>query len=522
MFDIRNLSIVISKNSVEIIKNFNLSIKNNTKLAIIGEEGNGKSTLVKAICGVDISSYAVISGNINVHGVNVGYLPQSFEDDELEMNARDFLTWDANAHEFNYAIFNEYGFLSKLINDFNLDLSILDSDKKLTNYSGGERLKIALIKILCKEPDILIFDEPTNDLDLDALKFLERFIISDNRPIIFVSHDEKLLENTANAILHLERLKKKTESKWTLKSQSYAEFLEERRHTLERQDQIAGNERAKFEAKMERFRRIQERVNHDLNSVSRQDPHSGRLLAKKMKTVKAQEKRFEKERENLPEFSDSEEAIHIEFGSSKVDKNRIIHEVNIDKLQIGDRLLASNINFKVLGRDKIVIVGKNGCGKSTLIKKIYDDLAKVNNLNVKYLSQDITSTFDGFETVIDFINENMYEKHEKTRTRTFLGSLKLTDEEVNSKIESLSGGTKVKLALAKIMVEGADVLVLDEPTRNLSPLSNPVLRSALHKYNGAIIAVSHDRKFIEEVANKVLAFENGKIVDVTDKYQKFD
>ena len=198
----------------------------------------------------------------------------------------------------------------------------------------------------------------------------------------------------------------------------------------------------------------------------------------------------------------------------------MIERLNIDELKIKERVLVRDISISIFGRDKIVIIGKNGCGKTTLIKKIYENLRLNKSIKVGYLPQDILSLFYGFESVLDFINENMHEKYEKTKTRTFLGALKLTDEEVNGKITDLSGGTKVKLALAKLMAEGVDVLVLDEPTRNLSPLSNPILRTALKNYNGAIISVSHDRKYIREVANKVFSIKDERLVEVTDKILK--
>jgi len=517
MFDIKNLSIKLTKNSCEIINNLNLSLGKGTKLAIIGEEGDGKSTLVKAISGLDISSYAEISGKVNINNIKIGYLPQNLNDKILEMSVSEYLLYDEVLDEIDYSFFDEFKLISKLFSDFNLNIELIDEPKTLSCMSGGERLKLQLIKLIGKNPDLLVLDEPTNDLDIESLAVLENFICNDNRPIIFVSHDEKLLENTANAILHIERLKKKTESKWTYARKDYKTYIEDRKNMLDRQDQIASNKRDKFEAKMERWRKIYNQVDSDINSISRQDPHGGKLLKKKMKSVKAQEKRFEKERENLPEFSDSEESIYLKFKENKLDKNQIIANIKIDSLCISNKILSKNIDLNIKGKDKIVIIGKNGTGKTTLIKRIIKDLSNNCKIKVGYLPQDLDDEFDGFESVIAYAEENAYSKEDRTRIRTFLGTLKFTETEILERIDGLSGGSKVKLALAKLMMKGCDLLVLDEPTRNLSPLSNPELRRALKEFNGAILSVSHDRKFIEEVANNVYELTSMGLIDVTDK-----
>lgn len=517
MFDVKNLSIKLIKNSYEIIKNLNLSIQNNDKLAIIGEEGTGKSTLIKVLCGFDVSSYAQVSGKINITNIKIGYLSQSFSSKTLEMTINEFFMYDERLDDYDYDIFNEIKLIKKLFSDFELNTEFLDEDKKLKFMSGGERLKVAIIKLIASKPDVIILDEPTNDLDIDSLNVLENFIKEDNRPIIYVSHDEKLLENTANCILHIESVKKKTQSKWTYERLNYLNYIENRNFLLNKQDQIATFQHSKFDEKLERWRKIYNKVDNDLNSISRQDPHGGYLLKKKMKSVKAQEKKLEKERENLPEFAERTESIFLKFQSNQLDKNSTILNIDINELKAGDKILSKNINFKIKGKDKIVIIGKNGAGKTTLIKEIMSKLSETK-LNVGYMPQNIDDEFTGFDDVLSYVQETAYSKEERTKIRTFLGSLKFTENEIMGRIQGLSGGSKVKLILAKLMAQGKELLVLDEPTRNLSPLSCPELRNALSLFNGAILAISHDRKFIEEVATTVYSLCDTGLVCVTDKF----
>ena len=519
MFDIINLNIYLNKNGRKIVENLSFSAGKNDKIAIIGEEGNGKSTIIKAIAGdASIYDYATVTGKWNNKKLVVGYLPQSLSSEVLNLTVIEYFA-HSEINDFDYSFFEYLGEIKKLIKQFGLNENLLDSDRKLSSFSGGEKLKIELIKLLIQDPDILLLDEPTNDLDIHALVWLEKFINNSIKPIIFVSHDEELLNNTANKILLLESLKKKTECKWTLKSINYSEFIKVRRAEILRQDQIARFERDKFDAKMERWQRIYNRVDNELNTISRQDPHGGRLLAKKMKSVTAQKAKFEKERENLPEFSNVEEAIFLDFGNNALDKNRIICDLLHETLKVGENILSNDINLLVKAQDKVTIIGKNGCGKTTLLKKIIDEINLKKDVKLGIMPQNYEDEFKGFNTVESYIFETAFDKIERTRLKTFLGSLNLTPAETQGEISELSGGTKVKLILAKLMSKGVNVLVLDEPTRNLSPLSCPVLRVALNLFSGAIISVSHDRAFIKNCSDKVYELSINGLSDVTQKFK---
>lgn len=181
-------------------------------------------------------------------------------------------------------------------------------------------------------------------------------------------------------------------------------------------------------------------------------------------------------------------------------RTKNIINLNIDELKVSDKLLSKNIKLDVIGNVHLCIIGKNGIGKSTLIKLIYNELKDRNDIKVGYMPQTYDDILNNYKYVLDFICPNG-SKDEITKARMFLGNMKFTRDEMISNIKDLSNGTKAKLFLVKLVLDKCDVLILDEPTRNVSPLSNPVIRNVLKEYKGTIISVSHDRKYINEVVN---------------------
>ncbi len=503
MLDVDKLTITINKNGRKLIDNLSFSLNEGDKLAIIGEEGNGKSTLIKAIIDRNMVRYASVEGKINKHGYSIGYLSQFIQTEwNLQTVTSFFLKDDPNAED-DFERYNDFDRLYKIASLLNFDTSVLENDVLIENLSGGEKIKIQLLKILLKEPDILILDEPTNDLDIKSLQWLEKFILKRDNPIMYISHDETLLERTANAILHIEQLKKKQVTKCTFKRLSYQDYIRERNLMLQKEEQLALKERAEDFARMEKWRQVYNRVDHELNTISRQDPAGARLLKKKMKSVKSQEKRFEKQRENFRDIPNPEEAITVKMSESLSSLTRTIFDFNLSKLNIGEKFLAQNLHLNMIGSKKYVIVGDNGVGKTTFLKKLYASIHEAGEIKVAYMPQNYDEYLNQNETVIEFINSFCQNKDEITKARTYLGSMKFTIDEVEGKIKELSGGQKAKLYILKLVLSDADLLILDEPTRNLSPLSNPVIRRAFKDYKGAIVSVSHDRKFILEVADEI-------------------
>ena len=488
MLEVSNLSIKIQDRYL--VKNLSLTLNKSDKLAIIGEEGNGKSTLLKGILG--ICKYAEVTGNINLKGNTIGYLAQSMSENELSKKVHDFLFKDDNDY------YEKANNLYKHLELLNLSEKVLE--QKIGTLSGGEKVKIGLLKLLINEYDILFLDEPTNDLDLDSLEWLEKFINNIDKPIMYVSHDETLLANTANMILHLEQIMKKTDCRNTLLKIDYDTYVTQRLKKIDKQTQIANFEKRTFNKQREKLRKIMQKVEHQQNTISRKDPHGAQVLKKKMHTLKSQEKRLDETK--ITEIPDVEENINFFFEDVSIPKTKNIISLDIPKLTIQDKLLSENIKLDIIGNTHLCIIGQNGVGKSTLIKLIYEKLKNREDIKVGYMPQTYDDIFANYDYALSFLCPGG-NKDDITKARMYLGNMKFTRDEMTSKIKDLSNGTKAKLFLIKLVLEKYNVLILDEPTRNVSPLSNPVIRKVLKEFKGTIISISHDRKYIAEVIDNL-------------------
>ena len=488
MLEVSNLSIKIQDRYL--VKNLSLTLNKGDKLAIIGEEGNGKSTLLKGILG--ICKYAEVTGNINLKGNTIGYLAQSMSENELSKKVHDFLFKDDNDY------YEKANNLYKHLELLNLSDKVLE--QKIGTLSGGEKVKIGLLKLLINEYDILFLDEPTNDLDLDSLEWLEKFINNIDKPIMYVSHDETLFANTANMILHLEQIMKKTDCRNTLLKIDYDTYVTQRLKKIDKQTQIANFEKRTFNKQQEKLRKIMQKVEHQQNTISRKDPHGAQVLKKKMHTLKSQEKRLDETK--ITEIPDVEENINFFFEDVSIPKTKNIISLDIPKLTIQDKLLSENIKLDIIGNTHLCIIGQNGVGKSTLIKLIYEKLKNREDIKVGYMPQTYDDIFANYDYALSFLCPSG-NKDDITKARMYLGNMKFTRDEMTSKIKDLSNGTKAKLFLIKMVLEKYNVLILDEPTRNVSPLSNPVIRKVLKEFKGTIISISHDRKYIAEVIDNL-------------------
>ena len=505
MLQIKNLTALHSKDSHLLFEDFSFVLNDGDRVAVIGEEGNGKSTLLKLIYDPAlVESYIEYSGEI-VRGNSVlGYFAQELTPKEKELSVMDFCFSSPGFAELSPAE------LSELCSEIGVDISLFWSERKMSTLSGGEKVKVRMAAVLAKKPDILLLDEPSNDIDIDTLEWLESFINTCKKPIIFISHDETLLENTASVIIHIEQLRRKTVPRATVAKLTYRRYVEERLSGFEHQEQMARSEERDFRKKLERFRRIREKVEHQQENISRGDPHGGRLLKKKMHAVQSMGRRFERESENMTKRPESEDAIFLRFGeNAALPAGKTVAKIELPELFAGENLLAKDISLNVSGGDKVCIIGKNGAGKTTLLRKIARELLERKDIKAAYMPQNYEDSLDLSKTPVEFLSEKG-DKEEITKIRTYLGSIKYTPGEMDHPISDLSGGQKAKLFFAKMALGDYNVLVLDEPTRNLSPLSGPAVRQVLSEFPGTIISVSHDRKYILEVCEKVYTLsENG-------------
>ena len=487
MFEVNNVDIMISTRYL--IHSLSFTLNKGDKLAIIGEEGNGKTTLLKSLLG--ICNYSKVTGNIHLKGNRVGYLEQSISSEHLEKKVFDFLF----INDFDY--YDKVNNLYKKLEMLELEDTILE--QAMNTLSGGEKVKISLLKLLLDEYDILFLDEPSNDLDIKTLEWLENFINEYPNPIIYVSHDETLLSNTANMILHLEQIKKKTDCRHTLLRIDYDTYVKQRISKIEKQTQKKKKKKREFEKQQEKLRRVMQTVEYKQNTISRKDPHGAKVLKKKMHSLKSQEKKLDAL--SLTEIPDVEESIFLSFEEAIIPKSKIILKLNIPELRIDSRILSKHIELEVIGNTHLCIIGKNGLGKTTLIKKIYEKLKERNDIRLGYMPQVYEEVLKDYDDVLDFVSSKS--KEDITKARMYLGNLNFTKEEMEGKISDLSNGSKAKLILLKLILDKCNVLILDEPTRNVSPLSNPVIRKTLANFKGTIISVSHDRKYIEEVIDNL-------------------
>ena len=283
----------------------------------------------------------------------------------------------------------------------------------------------------------------------------------------------------------------------------YREYMDRREADMAHRTQVADFEQAAFRKKKDRYLSIRQSVESAQAGISRKDPHGGALLKKKMHSVQSLGKRMEKEEAALAQRPEAEWAIlpKIEEGVS-LKSGKTVLDLGPERLEAEGRVLAENVRLFVRGPEKICIVGRNGCGKTTLMRRIAEELLPRTDIRAFYMPQRYEETLDPGMRPVELLVPGG-EKDAVTKARLYLGSMKYTTDEMEHPIGMLSGGQRAKLLLLKAILEEANVLLLDEPTRNFSPLSAPAVRSLLGDFPGAVIAVSHDRRLIEEVMTGV-------------------
>lgn len=509
MLQLKSVSIIYKKDLRELVSGLSLVLNDGDKAAVIGEEGNGKSTLLKLIYDENtVADYVEYSGEIVRNGCILGYLAQELEPEEREKSVYGFL---AEEPEF---LGSGLGELAAYAARLRVPLELLYSEQRMDTLSGGEKVKIRMIRILCRKPDILLLDEPSNDIDLDTLLWLEQFILDWRGPVLFISHDETLLERTANRIIHLEQIRKKKGARHTVKTLDYGTYVRERAGGLKKQEQLARKERSEYKKQMERFRQIEQKVDYQ------QENAPTKMQKKKMHSLKSMERRFEKDFEQMTELPDVEEAIFMRFRETEaLPAGKTVLELKLPRLTVGERVLARDIRLRVMGRDKICLTGDNGAGKTTLLKRAAALLLARTDIRAAYMPQNYADA-EAFGaapgiTPVEFLAESG-DKEEVTRIRTYLGSLRFTADEMAHSLDELSGGQKAKLLLLKLCMSGCNVLILDEPTRNFSPLSGPVIRKMLAEFPGAILSISHDRKYMSQVCDKIYRLTEEGLTPVED------
>lgn len=497
------------------MESFHFTLSPHNKAAIIGEEGNGKSTLLKAIVEPSmIEDYTSITGSIDTSQAVIGYLPQQLDEKWNKYEPYEYLLKKDVNDVIEIEQYNELETYQQLCVNLHLNADFLTRSQKIQTLSGGEKVKLQLLKIMHKPIDTLLLDEPTNDLDLETLEWLETFLLEFDGAVMFISHDETLLSHVANRIILLEAVNKKTKVMHTIANLGYDAFMKQRSEQIQKEEQLAHKEKEEYEEQQEKLNRIMSSVHEYQNTITRQNPAKGRLLKKKMHALKSMERRFEKE--SYTKLDTREEAIDVHFKNFEWNVHKICIDLHLDTLQVDNQILMNDVNLLIKGSEKVVIIGPNGCGKTTLLHEVVRQLQDRSDLKIGFMPQTYANRMNMQETAIDFLASNQ-DKTAITKAREFLGRMKFTRDEMTKPIQELSEGQKAKLYLLHFILDECNLLILDEPTRNLSPLSNPAVRQLFIEYNGAILAVSHDRKFIEEVADCVYEVKEKQLVLKTKK-----
>ena len=503
----------VTKNFVvnEIFSNVKMEINDKDRVAIVGRNGAGKSTLLKIISG----ELSFDSGERTISkNTTIGYLSQEFivrEDlsiyEEMITCFDEIISLEANLEKLSYEltpenIENDPGLLDRfdrLQNEvlthkdyhykskiesvlYGLDFTKDVFDKKISTFSGGEKTRLSMAKLLLSEPDLLILDEPTNHLDMENVAWLENYLSSYNGAIVIVSHDRYFLDKVVNVVYNLEfgKLKKYVGN--------YSKFLKQYEEDYEKQLK-------EFTSQQKDIKRLEEFVQKNIARASTS------------KMAKSRQKVLDK-MELIDNPKKDDKAANIEFNIKEQSGRDVLM---IENLKVGydGKQVGNAYNFSVYKGDRIAIVGRNGIGKSTLIKTI----AKKQNAlggSVHYGSKVSLGYYDQkqaeFESSKTVLNElwDEYPLMKEAEVRTVLGRFLFRGDSVLKIVRDLSGGEKARLQLAKLMLEKNNLLVLDEPTNHLDITSKQVLEDALENYEGTIVFVSHDRYFINKIANKVL------------------
>ena len=490
------------------------------RMGLVGPNGAGKSTLLKIIAGLNESD----SGSVDkANYVTVGYLPQdgviasgktlyhevetAFEDimlvkHELDEAQHQLDTLDATTEEYMDTL-EVFGELQHKLEDLDafrmkskieqvlmgLGFSVSDFDRQTDEFSGGWQMRIALSKLLLKEPSVLLLDEPTNHLDLESLQWLENYLNNYNGAIVLVSHDRAFLDSLTTKTVAL-RL-----AKVEIYSGNYSFYETE---VVIRKEQALGQ-----------FRNQQKQIKETQDFIER-----FRYKATKARQVQSRVKALEKV--EIIEIEDEEEEIHFQFPQPQPSGVVVMELKKIFK-SYGETHVFQGLDYTIERGDRIAIVGVNGAGKSTFSRIVsgvepFDNGERKLGYNVivSYFGQHQAEELDMSKEVLQIVEE-VAEGAIRTKLRTILGSFLFRADDVFKPVSVLSGGEKSRLALAKMLLQPANFLIMDEPTNHLDMRSKKVLQEALQKYDGTYMIVSHDRSFLDPLVNKVLEFSPGRV-----------
>ena len=363
-------------------------------------------------------------------------------------------------------------------------------NRKISTFSGGEKSRMAFSKLLLLNPEILILDEPTNHLDIVTIEWLEDYLKTYQGALLFVSHDKAFINNIANKILELEN---KTLSVYY---GNYDKYTLEKKHRYEIQLKAYNHQQEEM-AKIQRFITFYMPKPRFVSRAHDREKKLARLEANAIDKPTIQKNK-----------------VHIDFKGETREKRELIRFKDVSIGYSDGNTLISDINFTLRGQDHLVVMGANGAGKTTFIKTLMGkikpksgDIEFMTRLNIGYLQQDFMNVQDP-RTIFDYFKD-LFPTMEDQQIYDHLGKFSFTYDDDNKKtVDSLSGGEQMRVILAKLCLMNYDILILDEPTNHLDLMTKSELEDALSNYKGTLIVISHDRDFIDAIADKILYFHN--------------
>lgn len=519
MLSINDLS--ISFGAIPLLKEVSFIVNKGEKIALTGKNGAGKTTLLRIVAGQMSPSSGAVIFNKNI---KIGYLPQQMDISDSTTLIEETRTAFSDIVKINLALENAVAQLeNELSGDAKIQASLIDRIESLSHqvqlnsasemeaemettlkglgfskndfnrptaeFSGGWRMRIELAKILLQKPDILLLDEPTNHLDIESIQWLEKFLINKNKTLIVISHDKAFLDNVTNRTIEIN-----CGRVYDYKV-PYSQFIVLREERLQQQ-------RRAFENQQKEIADIKEFVERF------------RYKATKAVQVQSRLKQLEKIKPIEIDETDNRQ-ISVRFLPAPRSGDFPIIAENVGK-KYGNLLVFENATFTLRRGEKVAFVGKNGEGKSTLVKCIMNEIdfegsLKIgHNISIGYFAQNAAQFLDGKLTVFETV-DNVAVGEIRTRLKDLLAAFLFTGYDIEKKVSVLSGGEKTRLALLLMLLKPCNLLILDEPTNHLDIRSKEILKEALRNFEGTLIVVSHDRDFLDGLVEKVYEFGNKKV-----------
>ena len=508
----------------DVFENIDFTINENERVALVGRNGSGKTTLLKVLTGQqDLSSGQVFKNN----KITVSYLEQNALINsnktirqEFEEVFKDLLEKEKRIEELSKQLETNHDTklieqFSKLQDEFKLEggytyesemYTVLagfgfkkdDIDRNVSSFSGGEKTKIAFAKLLLAKPDLLLLDEPTNHLDLSTIEWLENYLAKYKKAMIIVSHDRTFLDKTVNVVFELEYGNIKRYAG------NYSSFVEQKKNDFIHQE-------AAYKRQQKDIKRLEELIE--------------KFRYKKNKAAFAQSKI--KYLERMEKIEDPKKADNKTFKAKFICGVRGGRSVlSLDHFKVGYDSPLAEVTLNIERGNRICVMGDNGTGKSTLLKTIIGQLKPLDGymnlghqIEIGYFDQTLANFHSGNTVLEELWND--YPDLDMYKIRSTLGAFLFTADEVFKEVSVLSGGEKVRLSLAKLMLKKANFLILDEPTNHLDILSKEALENALNEYDGTILFVSHDRYFIKKIATSCLVIEENGVSYYPDGYKDY-